>query len=315
MDWAVCGHRAPRFLRLVGLYASSTEQTNDHSDPTEGITRSPAGSPSAQLMARVRRDELLAAARSAQGLLAFGRSTLVRLGPIGKAPRRYLAREFEEQLATLLYGTVESFASCIACLEGRIVTGVISSYRYISEALALMRWLAEPSTGEERNQRAFGLTEDAMRRISRVEQEFDRAVFMEHTLYHIRNRRATAPVFPPRRADLLRCYLPGGHTVFSWVSELASHPGPLANVALGRGGLDEEDFGWWVSATCGMFVDVLREVASALDQEEWIHELDETVSAADPVIGLAWSKTKHPRAWQEHPSDRASQAESASDPP
>jgi hypothetical protein len=142
-------------------------------------------------------------------------------------------RNQRDQLISLLSMATAAFCATLLGVEGRSLLAAASQYRFLTEGLALARWLAEPDMEAEREARSESLNVEALRRLSRLMQMLDSdETFsaqrpMYTTLQNLLGDRLQAAntTSRPARSQILGL-LPGSHATFAGLSEIFSHPGP-----------------------------------------------------------------------------------------
>jgi hypothetical protein len=199
-------------------------------------------------------------------------------------------------MGALLDASIDHFAVEEACAGAAALIGMIASYRVLAEALALARWLGEPSTTSERDSRARGLANGQLRRLERIagltksEPVFEASNPLltpnEGLLKRRLSEAAGAPAENvPSREALFRAQLPGGYTTFAAVSELASHVGTLNAILRPH---VPEDFVFWLSVTYATLVSVVGEVARAAARGDLVSQLESLIDDADDAVAVAW---------------------------
>jgi len=149
----------------------------------------------------------------------------------------------------------ETFELLVVGLERRMSSSAIGLVRFLLEAAALARWLAEPQDPEKRQARAYGLCLHALRRNIRAGNTFEKALErnsagrpdIQRILDEVKKVRdqmgnplaeeeaefvaqlkaiGVVPEMLPSRIDLLTLYSKSGYDRFMSYSEVGSHPGP-----------------------------------------------------------------------------------------
>lgn len=240
---------------------------------------------------------------SARRLEDLARGWLDSSGP--RRPKQ-LPLTVTQQLQVLLDTSTEIFSASLTSLQRKSIVSAVSSYRFLTESLVVCRWILEPSDPSIREARCGALSVGALSRLKRLSEKAG----PEEVLRPLREaarvlikraeermREARPPLENsriPSRSELFNHYLPGGYVLFSAISELASHPGPLSIVSLVSADV-EGDALFWLSVTYATFVSVLAEVAFGLGHTSWMEGLEETVDNVDGVVAMSWPSHLQPR--------------------
>lgn len=252
---------------------------------------------------KARSSEEADAATSAHELLAVARRWEKAIRAEGASPKK-IPSDVREQLLLLMNSATDTFAVATMSFASKVSIGLLTSYRFMAEALVVARWLIESEEADERQSRSLGMNRAALRRLLRTAERAPEGIsaglapavaVLRDRLGRIGNDENQVESMPDR-AELFRRFLPGGQSLFATVSELASHPGPLAILVTTKSSATKDAL-FWLSVTYATFVSVLYAIASGLEREDWVEELISTVDRSFPPIGIAWPIELHPPAW------------------
>ncbi len=239
-------------------------------------------------------DEL---ARLGARLLVAGQHRLAALGDVTDDPRWAtcpLPLRFEAQLPVLVLGALDAFDVTIGLLRARASQQGFSTLRFQMETLALIRWMAEPTSAADRQHRAYRVTcgqvtrfgRFMMRDAGRDREALDgvravrewgkrlREIAAEDEIQHLKG--------PPRTPDLFHYVDIAGYPSYSMFSEFGSHPGTAASTFFALAGesskqISHDPQGGLVEralfvATAIMYMSTTLEAASAaLGWDDWLN--------------------------------------------
>jgi hypothetical protein len=256
----------------------------------------PAGRRSPAAMADGELGEALLAIAS--GLIDAVDPVRLASAPAAGEPRwRFnLPATVETHVQSMVTEASHAFRLAVVGLRDQASLADLTAVGRLADILVRARWLLEPSDPDQRRERAYALTAEAIAWFSAMTDRSaeasgagqpdlpgeiaDRAATMEARLAELTQEDGLREVRVPKRRGLFEAYLPGsGLTLYALCSAAASRPGsPLSGLFYSEPGTGNalSNFqrlhvtrAYWLAQAIMLYADLCDAAAPVLGQHEW----------------------------------------------
>jgi hypothetical protein len=272
--------------------------------PVPGPRRSPA------VMADGELGEALLAI--AFGLIDAIDPVRVASAPAAAEPRwRFnLPATVETHMRVMFTEASHAFSLAVTGLRDHASLADLTAVGRLADILVRARWLLEPTEPDERRERAYALTAEAIAWFGAMSDRSaeaagagqpdlpgeiaDRAATMEARLAELRQEDGLREVQVPKRRKLFEAHLPGsGLTLYALSSAAASRPGSApAGLFYAEPGTGNALYNfqrlhitraYWLAQTVMLYADLCDAAAPVLGQREWEEIITATEARLRPL--------------------------------
>jgi hypothetical protein len=235
--------------------------------------------------------------------IASGLIDAIDPGRLASAPaageprwRFNLPATVETHMRAMLTEASQAFRLAVIGLRDQASLADLTAVRRLADTLVRARWLLEPSDPDQRRERAYALTAEAIAWFSAMSDRSaeaggagqpdlpgeiaDRAATMEARLAELTHEDGLREVRLPKRRKLFEAYLPAsGLTLYALSSAAASRPGsapsglfytePGTGNALYNFQRLHVTRAYWLAQAVMLYADLCDAAAPVLGQHEW----------------------------------------------